>query len=124
MKVKTNTWGELECKTPGIAIVFEIVLYWTQGGEDIAQLARACAAALAVCIDRPGLPKYKPALHKPANFGHDALEQFLKMGESSELIFSEGTKALQHLAKMLPSDEGTEDAQDFLDSPRQEDSPA
>ena len=123
MRIKTKTWGDVECKTPGIAIIFEIVLYWTQAGDDVAQLARACAAALSVCIDRPGLPKYKPALHKPGNFGHDSLENLLNQGETSDTIFHEGTKCLQHLAHLLPSDKGTEDATDFLDSPGQENTP-
>lgn len=117
MQITTKRYGATEAKAPSLAVSFEIVLYWTAAQENIAQLVRACAAALAICVDKPPLPKYKPAIHKPDNFGHDALSKLLEIGETSETIFAEGTKCLQFLSGQLPGDEETEEAKDFLDTP-------
>lgn len=120
MKITTKRFGELQAKAPNLATSFEIVLYWSGSEGNIAQLSRACAAALCIVIDKPPLPKYKPAMHKPDNFGHEALNRLLETGETSDTIFSEGTKALQFLSSQLPTDQETEEAKDFLDTPLQE----
>lgn len=122
MEITTKRFGAIPAKTPNLATCFEIVLYWSGAQDNIAQLSRACAAALCICIDKPPLPKYKPAIHKPDNFGHDCLQALLQTGETSQTIFEEGTKCLQLLSSKLPTDNETEDAKDFLDTPLQEDS--
>jgi hypothetical protein len=121
MEIITQRYGAMPAKAPNLAVSFEIVLYWTGAQENVAQLVRACAAALAICIDRPPLPKYKPAMHKPDNFGHDALDKLLQLGETSETIFAQGTKCLQFLSDQLPGDKETEEAKDFLDTPQPDD---
>ena len=120
MQIETKRFGAMEAKAPNLATSFEIVLYWTGAQDNIAQLVRACAAALAICIDKTPLPKYKPAMHKPDNFGHDALNKLLELGETSETIFAQGTQCLQFMSEQLPGEKEVEEGQDFLDTPLQE----
>ena len=120
MEITTKRHGVMQAKTPSLATCFEIVLYWSGSEGNIAQLARSCAAALCIVVDKPPLPAYKPAIHKPDNFGHIALNKLLETGETSETIFAEGTKALQYMSSLLPTDKETEEAKDFLDTPLQD----
>jgi|9_EtaG_2_1085328.scaffolds.fasta_scaffold76288_2 hypothetical protein len=120
MEITTKRHGAMQAKAPGLATCFEIVLYWSGSEGNIAQLARSCAAALCIVVDKPPLPAYKPAIHKPDNFGHIALGKLLETGETSETIFAEGTKALQFMSSLLPTDKEAEEAKDFLDTPLQD----
>lgn len=121
MQINTKRYGKTTVLKPSSAIIFELILYWSGSNDNIAQLARACAAAIAIAIDKPGLPKYKPSIHKPDNFGHDCLNRLLNQGETTNTIFKTGSAILQYYADFLPTEEETEEAKDFLDSAPQDD---
>ena len=113
--INLKKWGDMEIKNPSLATSLEFVSLWATVHNDISQLARVCAGSIGVCLDYSGkLPKYKPAHHKPLEYGHICLDRLLSAGIPSSTIYLEGTKCLTQMSSALPTDEGIEEKTDFL----------
>jgi hypothetical protein len=121
MKIDLAKWGEHELSPCSIAISFELVVSWTNATEDIAQLARICAAAIGV-TSKSRFPRYRPSVHRPSEYGHICLERLLEAGITSTTILQEGTKILQWMSTQLPTESEVETEADFLPKPPPEDS--
>ena len=118
--IKLGKWGDVKTSPPNLATCFEMVVSWTHVGDDVAQLARICSAAIgAVCTER--LPRYRPSVHKPSEFGHICLNSMLENGISSAIILQKGTEILQYMAKQLPNTEDVDSEADFLSEQPPED---
>lgn len=109
---------EITLQAPDLGTCLEFVTLWATSSGDSALLARLSAGALGVCIDHTArLPKYKPALHNPKEYGHICLNRLLEFGLSSGILYEEGAKALAFMADKLPTDEGIKQQTDFLAEP-------
>ena len=105
--------GEQELKTPSLATCFEFISLWSTS-SDTALTARLCAGGIGVCLDHLAkLPKYKPAIHKPSDYGHIILDRLLNAGVYPAEIFEEGTKCLSFMATKIPTQEAVEDKINF-----------
>ena len=119
--INLGKWGDVQTSPPNLATCFEMVVSWTHCGDDVAQLARICSAAIgAVCKER--LPRYRPSVHKPSEFGHICLNEMLQNGIDSGTILRNGTEILQYMSKQLPSAEDVDSEADFLSEQPPEDS--
>lgn len=114
-------WGVVRTSPPNMATCFEMVISWTNCGDDMAQLARICSGAIGA-VAKERLPKYRPSLHKPSEYGHICLNIMLENGIDSGTILRTGTAILQEMSKQLPGTEDVEDEADFLSEPPREDS--
>ena len=113
--------GRIEARKPSLGICFEFVTLWGSAEGDPALLSRICAGAIGSVIDHAAkLPKYRPALMTPTEYGHTCLDRLLEYGAGSSSIFREGSKALQVMASALPNDDDIEKEADFLDSKPEE----
>ena len=82
----------------------------------MAQLARICAGAIgAVLAER--LPRYRPSVHKPSEYGHICLNKMLENEISSSAILRTGTEILQYMSKQIPTEDDVEEEADFLSEP-------
>ena len=119
-EMNLGKWGTVKTSPPNMATCFEMVISWTSCGDDMAQLARICSAAIGA-IAKERLPKYRPSLHKPAEYGHICLNAMLENGVDSGVILRTGTKVLEYMLAQLPKTEDVEDESDFLSEQRPED---
>lgn len=119
MNIKISKWGETKI-SPSLAISFEFVISWTNAGEDLAQIARITAGAIGIAYPHK-LPKYRAAVHRPNEYGHICLEHLLEAGIPTGEILRVGTEILQHMTKLIPSEQEIEEEMDFLE-PAPEDS--
>jgi hypothetical protein len=107
-------WGQVNPEKPRLATAFEFVSLWSHVQDDPSALARLCAGAIGVCIDKHHkLPAYKPQIMTPKEYGYKCLDRLLDNGFDSTVIFQEGSKALTFLAESLPRGEEIEDNQNF-----------
>ena len=112
---------KINLQAPDLGTCLEFVTLWATSSGDSALLARLSAGALGVCIDHTArLPKYRPALHTPKEYGHICLNRLLEYGITSGVLYGEGAKALQYMADKLPTDEGIQQQTDFLAEPAQD----
>ena len=113
--------NSITLQAPDLGTCLEFVTLWATSSGDSALLARLSAGALGVCIDHTArLPKYRPAIHKPKDYGHICLNRILEFGIGSGTLYEEGAKALQFMANKLPTDEGIQQQTDFLVEPAQD----
>jgi hypothetical protein len=118
--IKLGKWGTVQTAPPNMATCFEMVVSWTHCGDDMAQLARICSSAIgAVAQER--LPKYRPSVHKPSEYGHICLNVMLENGIDSGSILRTGTRILQYMSEQLPNTEDVDDKADFLSETPPED---
>tara|TARA_R110002012_G_scaffold320165_1_gene542619 strand:- start:654 stop:1022 length:369 start_codon:yes stop_codon:yes gene_type:complete len=109
--------GRQQIQSPSLATCFEFVSIWSTN-SDMAVTSRLCAGALGVCLDHLAiLPKYKPAVHKPSNYGHLILDRLLEKGISPSAIFDNGTKCLSLMATKIPTQEDVEEEINFSSPP-------
>jgi len=114
--IKLGKLGTLDLDTPGLATCLEFVTIWATSTEQPAQLARVTAGAIGVCIDHHAkLPKYRPAIHKPGEYGHICLDRLLEYGITSSKIYECGSTCLLAMSKKLPVEEELEETMDFLE---------
>jgi hypothetical protein len=114
----------ISLQAPDLGTCLEFVTLWATSSGDSALLARLSAGALGVCIDHTArLPKYKPALHNPKEYGHICLNRLLEYGVTSGTLYEQGARALQFMADKLPTDEGIQQQTDFLAEPAQDAGP-
>lgn len=118
--MELGKWGTVKTSSPNMATCFEMVISWTNCGEDLAQLARICSAAIGA-IAKERFPKYRPAIHKPGEYGHICLNLMLENGIDSGVILRTGTKVLEYMLLQLPKTEDVEDEADFLSEQPPED---
>ena len=115
-RIDLGKWKQIRTQTPNVATCFEFVISWTNSGEDMAQLARICAGAIgAVLAER--LPRYRPSVHKPSEYGHICLNKMLENEISSSAILRTGTEILQYMSKQIPTEDDVEEEADFLSEP-------
>lgn len=108
--------GNKETKNPSLGAIMELVTLWASHGEDPSLLARICAGAIGVSIDHHSiLPKYRPAIHKPLEYGHICLDRLLEKGVTSSKIYESGTQLLASMAGHLPQEEIIEETMGFLE---------
>ena len=118
--IQLSKWGTVKCTPPNMATCFEMVISWTNCGDDMAALARICAAAIGANITTR-LPRYRPAVHKPSEYGHICLNEMLEAGIDTGTILRTGTALLQEMSKALPTADEVEDTANFLLEPHPED---
>lgn len=118
--INLGKWGNVKTTPPNLATCFEMVISWTNCGDDMAQLARICSAAIGA-MAKERLPQYRPSIHKPSEYGHICLNKMLENGIATGIILETGTKILQYMSKQLPSADDVEDEADFLSEPPPED---
>ena len=119
--LKLRQIGDIEAKKPSLGICFEFVTLWSSAEGDPALLSRVCSGAIGCVIDHAAkLPKYRPALMTPSEYGHICLNRLLEYGAGSTTIFREGSKALSIMATAIPNDENITEEADFLDSKQEE----
>lgn len=119
MEANTINLGKLaalDIDTPGLATCLEFVTIWATSTGEPAQMARVTAGAIGVCIDHHAkLPKYRPAIHKPGEYGHICLDRLLEYGVPSSKIYEAGTTCLLAMSKKLPQEDELEETMDFLE---------
>ena len=120
-ELKLGKWGTVRTVPPNLATCFEMVVSWTHCGDDMAQLARICSASIGA-IANERLPKYRPSVHKPSEYGHICLNVMLENGIDTGSILQNGTRILQYMSEQLPRTEDVDDKADFLSQTRPEDS--
>lgn len=109
--------GRRSIKSPSLAICFEFVSVWSTN-TDMSTTARLSAGSIGVCLDHLAiLPKYKPSIHKPSNYGHLILDRLLEKGITPGEIFEEGTKCLSLMASKIPTQEAVEEKVNFSNAP-------
>ena len=114
--------GKIEARKPSLGICFEYVTLWSSAEGDPALLSRLCAGSIGCVIDHScKLPKYRPSIMGPSEYGHICLNSILEYGVTSTSIFKAGSKALGFMASLLPSDEIIEKEADFLGSKQEDD---
>ncbi len=107
--------GNLEITPPGLAPCLEFVTIWATSENNPAILARVSAGAIGVCIDHHAkLPKYRPAVHKPGEYGHICLDRLLEYGVPSSKIYEAGSICLVEMSTRLPQEEELEETMDFF----------
>ncbi len=114
-KINLGKLGEKDTKNPSLGAIMEFVTLWASHGEDPSLLARICAGAIGISIDHHSiLPKYRPAIHKPLEYGHICLDRLLEKGVTSNKIFGAGSQLLASMAGHLPQEEAIEDTMGFF----------
>ena len=107
--------GELQTERPNLASCMEYVTLWISNADNPAILARICAGAIGLAIDKTAkLPKYRAGIHKPLEYGYICLDRLLEAGITSNVIYEEGTKCLTFFADALPKEEEVQDKMAFL----------
>ena len=115
IKIKLGNLGELNTCNPSLASCMEYVTLWATHGGDPSLLARICSGSIGICTDHLGiLPKYRPALQKPLEYGYICLERLLEKGIPSSQIYEAGSKLLVELASHLPKEEEVEETMGFF----------
>ena len=119
-RIDLGKWKQVRTQVPNVATCFEFVISWTNSGEDMAQLARICSGAIgAVLAER--LPRYRPSVHKPSEYGHICLNRMLENDIPSSVILKKGTEILQYMSEQIPSEKEVEEESDFLSEPTRDD---
>ena len=112
----TKLGGEREIKSPSLATCFEFVSIWSTN-TDMSMTARLCAGSLGVCLDHFAmLPKYKPSVHKPSDYGHLILDRLLEKGITPSDIFQQGSICLAFMASKIPTQEAVEEKINFTNA--------
>lgn len=115
IKIHLGKLGEKDTKTPSLGAIMEFVTLWASHGEDASLLARVCSGAIGLCTDHHSiLPRYRPAIHKPLEYGHICLDRLLDQGVTSSRIFEAGSQLLASMAGHLPQEEAVEETMGFF----------
>ena len=85
----------------------------------MAQIARITAGAIGIAYPQK-LPRYRPSVHRPNEYGHICLEELLKQGIPTGEILRVGTQILQYMSKLIPSEEEITEEMDFLEQERED----
>lgn len=121
-KIQLGKLGEKPIHPPGLGSCLEFVTLWATHGTDPGLLARICSGAIGLCTDKAAiLPKYRPSVHKPLDYGYICMERLLEKGITSSVIYSSGSNCLMLMSKQLPVEEEVEETMGFF-PPNQESS--
>lgn len=115
IKISLGKLGEINTITPSLGSIMEFVTLWATHGGDPSILARVCSGTIGICTDHLSiLPRYRPAIHKPLEYGYLCLERLLEKGIPSSKIYEAGSQLLAQLADHLPKEEEIEDTMGFF----------
>lgn len=115
VKLGPNSWP---VTLPDFAIREELVVAWTDAGEDFMALRRVCAAAVGLCTRVGRLSKADFARHNcnVRSYGGAVYNYLHDQGESLETVMRAGYAILAHIAEqMAPRKEEVDDRVDFTD---------
>ena len=117
MILDLGQFGQIEAIKPdSLAIAFEFTTLWA-GEGDSSVLARLCAGAIGIYIDKSArLPKYRPFVHKPLEYGHTCLDRLLKANVLPTMIYEQGAKCLADMARQIPTEERVKEQANFTAS--------
>ena len=106
--------GQIETAKPeSLAVAFEFTSLWA-GETDSSVIGRLCAGAIGIYIDKSArLPKYRPFVHKPLEYGHTCLDRLLKAGVLPAIIYNQGAKCLADMAKQIPTEKEVKEQVNF-----------
>jgi hypothetical protein len=109
--------GQIETAKPdSLAVAFEFTSLWA-GENDSSVLARLCAGAIGIYIDKTArLPKYRPFVHKPLEYGHTCLDRLLRANVLPTMIYEQGAKCLADMAKQIPTEKEVKEQANFIHS--------
>lgn len=118
MKIKINTFGELECTTPALSTCFDIVSQWSDD-QNRSVTGRLCAIALCLCANDDRLPKQRHVTNT-AEFGSRCLDILLGADVPVSQILECGIQCIGMMANALPSAGEVQETEVFTEPPGQD----
>lgn len=119
MKINLQTYGEIECSLPSLAICYDIVSMWS-GNQDRNIMGRLCSLAICVGIKDRRFPQYTIKMTDPIGYGGKCLDFLLVSGVPVNQIIEHGLQLITWYAQMLPSEEDVNTAENFTEQPPRE----